>query len=244
MNAIRSTGTFERYEQLRSNHCMAPTTDSDVKGIVMPTQIRGTHGGLKRPSAVARFFTPFQENEGMQNRYLRAKPLHSLAIILFLFHASSAHAALEFYVSISGSDANTGTRERPFASLDHVRQIISERTDRSQPITVFLAGGTYYLPDTLVFQPADSGTKDAPITYAAFPGQTPIISGGQKLQLAWTPYKNGIMQAPVPAGMTADQLFVNGEPRSWRVIQITTPMPRHSTARQPTHSARRGRRMG
>ncbi len=116
-----------------------------------------------------------------------------------------------YYISPAGSDANPGTRDQPFASLDHARQIISQRTDRSQPATILLAGGTYYLPDTLVFQAGDSGTKDAPITYAALPGQTPVISGGQKLDLTWTPYKDGIMQAAVPAGTTADQLFVNGE---------------------------------
>lgn len=141
----------------------------------------------------------------------RLKTLLSLAVSLLLLHASGARAAVELYVSNSGSDANPGTRERPFASVDHARQIISQRTDRSQPVTVFLGGGTYYLPDTLVFQAADSGTTDAPITYAALPGQTPVISGGQKLELTWVPYKNGIMQAAVPAGTTADQLFVNGE---------------------------------
>ena len=147
----------------------------------------------------------------MQPRRLKTTSLLSLAVSLLLLHASGARAAVESYVSNSGSDANPGTRERPFASLDHARQIISKRADRTQPVTVFLAGGTYYLPDTLVFQAADSGTKDAPITYAALPGQTPIISGGQKLELTWTPYKDGIMQAAVPAGTTADQLFVNGE---------------------------------
>jgi hypothetical protein len=147
----------------------------------------------------------------MQCCFLRAHALYSLAIILFLFHASRAHAAVEFYVSISGSDVNPGTRQHPFASLDHARQVVAQRTDRSQPVTVFLAGGTYYLPDALVFQNVDSGTRDAPVTYAALPGQTPILSGGQKLQLTWTPYKDAIWQAAVPPGTTADQLFVNGQ---------------------------------
>ena len=133
-----------------------------------------------------------------------------LAGVLLLLFASVTHAAVEFYVSPNGNDANPGTRERPFASLDHARQVVAQRADRSQPVTVFLAGGTYYLPDTLVFQAADSGTKDAPITYAAMAGQTPVISGGQRLQLSWSSYKDGIMQAAVPPGTTADQLFVNG----------------------------------
>ena len=130
--------------------------------------------------------------------------------VLLLLFASVTHAAVEFYVSPNGNNVNPGDRERPFASLDHARQVVAQRADHSQPVTVFLAGGIYYLPDTLVFQAADSGTKDAPITYTAMAGQTPVISGGQKLQLSWSLYKDGIMQAVVPPGTTADQLFVNG----------------------------------
>jgi hypothetical protein len=130
--------------------------------------------------------------------------------VLLLLSASSMHAAVELYVSPTGNDTNPGTRDRPLASLDHARQVVAQRADPAQPVTVFLAGGTYYLSDTFVFQAADSGTKDAPITYAALPGQTPVISGGQKLQLTWSVYRDGICQAAVPPGTTADQLFVNG----------------------------------
>ena len=135
---------------------------------------------------------------------------HRVFAGILLLLASSTHAAIEFYVAPNGDDAGAGTRDQPFASLDHARQIVAQRADRTQPVTVFLADGTYYLPDTLVFQAADSGTKDAPITFAALPGQTPILSGGQKLQLAWSPYRDAVMQATVPPGTTADQLFVNG----------------------------------
>jgi hypothetical protein len=134
-----------------------------------------------------------------------------LAGILLPLLASSTHAAIELYVAPEGSDTNPGTRERPFASLDCARRAVAQRADGSQSVTVFLAGGVYYLPDTLVFQAADSGTKDAPIIYAALPGQTPIISGGQRLRLTWSVYKDGIVQAAVPPGTTADQLFVNGQ---------------------------------
>ena len=142
-----------------------------------------------------------------------------VVITLLSLFSLSCHAAVEFYVSPSGNDANPGTRERPFASLEHARHIISNRADRSEPVTVFLAGGVYYLQDTLVFQAADSGTKNATVTYTALAGQTPVISGGQKLHLTWSPYKNDIMQAAVPPGTTADQLFVNG----WRQIMARYP---------------------
>jgi hypothetical protein len=146
----------------------------------------------------------------MVNKEKSAISCALIGIILFLF-CSSAYAKVEFFVSPDGNDTNPGTLESPFASLEHARQAVANRTDYSEPVTVFLAGGTYYLPDTLVFKEADSGTKDSPVTYTAVTGQTPVISGGQKLKLVWSHYKNGIMQAKVPPGTTADQLFVNGK---------------------------------
>jgi hypothetical protein len=139
------------------------------------------------------------------------KCVRTLASIFVLLLGSAVDAGVEIYVSPGGSDANPGTRDRPLASLDHARHVVAQRADRSQPVTVLLAGGTYYLPDTLVFQAADSGTKNAPITYAALPGQSPVLSGGQRLQVTWSPYKDGILQAAVPVGTMADQLFVNGQ---------------------------------
>ena len=76
---------------------------------------------------------------------------------------------------------------------------------------MWLRGGTYYLPQTLIFTPEDSGTKKTPVTYAAFPGEEPVISGGVRLRLTWTPYRDGILMAHVPAGLHTDQFFVNGK---------------------------------
>jgi len=160
-------------------------------------------GNYKRNGTQRKIF------EMMNKENLMFRWLLAVIFLLSMFNPSS-YAAVEFYVSPSGNDANPGTRERPFASLDHVRDIVANRADRSEPVMVFLSDGIYYIPDTLVFQATDSGTEDAPITYAALAGQTPVISGGQKLQLNWSPYKDGIMQAAVPPGTTADQLFING----------------------------------
>jgi hypothetical protein len=145
----------------------------------------------------------------MNKENLMFRCLLSVILLLSLFGPSS-YAAVEYYISPGGNDANPGTHERPFASLDHARHIVANRADRAEPVMVFLSTGTYYIPDTLVFKAADSGTKDAPITYTALASQNPVISGGQKLQITWSPYKDGIMQAAVPPGTTADQLFVNG----------------------------------
>jgi hypothetical protein len=85
------------------------------------------------------------------------------------------------------------------------------RATKSQgKVTVWIRGGTYYLPETLLFTPQDSGTEKALVTYAAYANEEPVLSGGVKLNLTWKPYKDGIMMAHVPAGLCTHQLFVNG----------------------------------
>ena len=95
---------------------------------------------------------------------------------------------------------------QPFASLGRAQQAV-----RKKPGTVFLRGGTYYLPETLVFTSADSGTTNAPTVFQAYRGETPVISGGVRLDhLDWRPYKNGIFAAQVPNELRTEEIFVNG----------------------------------
>jgi hypothetical protein len=113
-------------------------------------------------------------------------------------------------VSPAGRDSNSGAKDRPLASLAAAQRMARSRKF-SGPVTVWLRGGTYYLPQTLVFTPEDSGTKTTPVTYAAFSGEEPVISGGTRLRLTWTPYRDGILMARVAAGLQSDQLFINGK---------------------------------
>jgi len=132
-----------------------------------------------------------------------------IAVILAGFCVPSF--ALELHVSPSGHDENPGTKGRPFATItcarDAVRQI--KKTSK-EPVTVYIRGGTYYLDESLVFATEDSGSKQAPVVYRAADGETVVLSGGQKLELNWKPYRDGIMKSQTPVGLQIDQLFVNG----------------------------------
>jgi hypothetical protein len=112
-----------------------------------------------------------------------------------------------YYVAPTGSDADAGTLEKPFATLQR-----AQAARRQKPGTVFLRGGTYYLPETLIFTAQDSGTKDAPVVFQAYGNERPVISGGVKLEhLAWQPWTNGIFQAKAPDDLRTEEIFVNGE---------------------------------
>ena len=77
-------------------------------------------------------------------------------------------------------------------------------------VTVQVADGVYYLPETLVFSAADAGSQEHPVVYKSANEGGAVLSGGSKLDLKWTPYRDGIFQATTPKGLKIDQFFVNG----------------------------------
>lgn len=133
-----------------------------------------------------------------------------MVLLCLLLGCSNDLQAAEFFVSPLGNDAHRGTQAEPFATLSHAQQA-ARKAKGAGPVTVLVRQGTYYLPQALVFTPSDSGTKQSPVIYQAWREEKPIISGGQKLNLTWEPYRDGIMKAKVPKGLETDQLFVNGE---------------------------------
>jgi hypothetical protein len=120
----------------------------------------------------------------------------------------TSHAA-EFHVSPAGKDSNPGSAEAPFASLSKARDA-ARKVAGKEAVTVQVADGIYYLPETLVFRPEDSGTKQHPVVWRAANEGKAVLSGGRKLQLGWNPWRDGIFMATTPAGMTIDQLFIDG----------------------------------
>ncbi len=137
-----------------------------------------------------------------------ARHAPSIFCVLF-FCVTGVLRAESVWVSPDGSDSNAGSQTQPFASLERARQEARRASERGVPLTVFLKKGTYYLSAPLVFTSADSGTVKSPITYQAEDADV-VISGGVKLELKWTAWRDGIQMAKVPAGLTTDQLFVNG----------------------------------
>ena len=138
--------------------------------------------------------------------------------------AFAAEASVEFYVSSNGDDNGRGTEERPFASLVRARDTIRERTRAGQTdnIVVFLRGGTYELKEPLVLGPEDSGTDRFSITYRAYPGEKPIISGG-RIITGWKrgPGKIWVVELPEVKNQKwyFRQLFVDGQ----RATRARTP---------------------
>jgi hypothetical protein len=145
-------------------------------------------------------------------------------ICLALLGAINIHAA-DFYVAPNGNDANPGSKAKPFATLERARDEIRPLKPRS-PVTVHLRGGVYRVGKTIEFTPEDSGTEQAPITYAAFGKERPVISGGRQIT-GWRKGDGKLWHSSPHApreGHSANhhaerddyfhQLFVNGQRRA------------------------------
>ena len=152
----------------------------------------------------------------------------SLAAVLHLILCVAPMAAATFYVAPDGNDgwsgrlasANGQRTDGPWASLararDAVRAIRAAGTVR-EPVDVLIGGGVYRMEKTLEFGPEDSGTAEAPITYAALPGQRPVLSGGRPIG-GWQKAEGPLWQTTVPGVKEGQwyfhQLFVEGHRRT------------------------------
>ena len=98
-----------------------------------------------------------------------------LAVVLLAVIFSTAPAA-EFFVSPGGSDANPGTIAQPFATIQQAQKA-ARNAAGTEPLTVNLRRGTYYLAGPIVFTPEDSGTQDNPVVYKACENEPVRIEG-------------------------------------------------------------------
>jgi hypothetical protein len=142
--------------------------------------------------------------------------------------AQGVEEPMKIYVATHGSDAwsgrlpaaNAAGTDGPFATLERARDEIrrvKQAGPLTAPLTVLLRGGTYRTEGTLEFTPADSGTAQAPVTYAAYPGEQPVISGGRPIS-GWRKGEGALWTTTIPAvaagAWTFHQLFVNDQRRT------------------------------
>ena len=122
-----------------------------------------------------------------------------LAIVSVLAHFIDG---AEYFVSVEdGSDSNTGTITSPW---QHV----------SKAVSVLQPGDTCTIRAGAYFEEVEisrlSGTKDQPITFGAYPGETVTFDGtGGPINTKWTKLKGSIYQTTIEEDIW--QLFVDGE---------------------------------
>lgn len=119
------------------------------------------------------------------------KHLQILTLVLLTgSFCQGADTEANFYISPIGSDQWSGTLDAPdaaasdgpFATLQRARDAIRELGGRpSKDVVVHIREGTYRLNKTVVFGMQDSPQGDSTVTYAAYPGETPVFSSAKEI---------------------------------------------------------------
>ncbi|MBX3180208.1 MAG: right-handed parallel beta-helix repeat-containing protein [Candidatus Hydrogenedentes bacterium] len=122
----------------------------------------------------------------------------------------------DFAVSPGGDDANAGTLEAPFATLEAVQKAVRARIADAprQNVTVVLREGTYTLAEPLRFGPEDGGTDKRRVTYRAYPGESVVFSGGRAIT-GWEKQAGNRWSVTLPEAVAGEwrfrDLYADGE---------------------------------
>ncbi len=192
-----------------------------------------------------------------------------LAVALSLVLVLTAHATglaadpVVLHVSPEGDDGWSGRfsdpvgdgTDGPLATLHGARdaiRVLRAAGEADAPIQVLVQGGHYRLKHPFTLGPEDSGTADAPITYAAADGERPVFSGGLPIS-GWREAGDGLWTAQVAGVAEGEryfrQLFVNGERRQraripnrgyLQLASLTNPFDRSDEANRTAFRFRAG----
>jgi len=101
-----------------------------------------------------------------------------LHIAFFILFSGMLNAQKVYYVSPSGNDNNSGTLNKPFASLTKARNILRKLGDNKKGSTIIIQGGTYNFTEPFELYEEDGGSINNPITYKAADNLKVLFSGG------------------------------------------------------------------
>ena len=165
----------------------------------------------------ARGGTPALEINGCELECGRVE-MKTPSVVLFtalLLLAPIAARAADFYVATQGNDENPGSEAKPFVTLERARDAVrqSRKLDPKAKIEVFLRAGMYELTKTFRLGAEDSGSKDAPVVYRAYPKERVVLIGGKRIT-GFASHKGAILKTDLAAQGYPNvfrQLFLDGQ---------------------------------
>ena len=124
--------------------------------------------------------------------------------------AGTAAIAISCYVSPAGDDTNPGTENAPYKTITQARSRVREMNrNMNDDLVVYLRGGIYPASTPIQFGERDSGTNGHDVIYKAYPGESPVLSGGIQVT-GWTLDHDQIYRATLHRDSKLRALFVNG----------------------------------
>ena len=133
--------------------------------------------------------------------------------------SSPPPTSVSLYVAPAGNDfwsgrlptPNSTNTDGPFATFDRARVLVQSINKLGlTQVNVQFRAGTYFLPATEMFTSADSGSATTKIVYQNYPSESPIFSGGVRVQ-NWTNAGGNTWKTTLPASTRYfENLFYNG----------------------------------
>ncbi len=144
----------------------------------------------------------------------------ALPLLAALPLVATLHAAV--FVAPNGNNANDGTREKPFATLERARD--AARTLPAAKRQIIVRGGSYY--DVGV----ELTEEDSGLVIEAAPGERPLLYGGVPLS-GWEKDGERFYSAPLAAG------HEKAEVRMLEVGGVMAPRARYPGTGKLTHES-------
>lgn len=114
----------------------------------------------------------------------------------------------EIYVATNGDDKAAGTKEAPVKTLERAKELAREVKKNGLSTVVYLRSGDYVLSDTFTLGEEDGGTKEAPVTYRAYPGEEVIITGSKGYDFSKFKKVEGDMKELLPTEDAKEKVVV------------------------------------
>ena len=135
--------------------------------------------------------------------------------------------AAEIWVSLKGSDKNSGTKEKPLATVAMAlrkARDLRRLSDASikDGVHIKIEKGTYQFVEPLFIRPEDSGTETSPTIIENADDENPVFSGGVKI-IGWkrsTGIINGLPEGSQNKIWVADAPIVGGNVLNFRQLWI------------------------
>jgi len=134
----------------------------------------------------------------------------ALLLSVSSFPQRASAAATYLYASPAGS-GSTCSLAAPCSLAGAQLKVRTLNVSMTGDIIVYLRGGTYALTSTFELTSADSGTGGYQVSYEAYSGETPVLSGGQTIS-GWNLFDSGknIYRSYVGTALNTRQLYVDG----------------------------------
>ena len=133
-----------------------------------------------------------------------------IMLLLFTAICNYSQAQVQIYVSPSGDDRSAGTETAPVQTILRAQELVREEKIRTTgDIHVYLRDGLYFIGKTIVFGLEDGGSPGRTITWAAYPGEKPVLSSGLKIT-GWKKAGNLRRLPPAARGKVYEAAFPEG----------------------------------